>query len=156
MAVNGMDEAAYEAGVRLFIRVRHQGEHAAGLGKGIVELCELVDDLGSLNRAAKEMGMAYSKAWKIVKNTEQALGFELFVRRGASGSSLTNEARELIGIYRSVEQEAWERANELLQRKVAAAKERGLLGGRAAPAIETEASPDLIAQVRSLDFPHLS
>ena len=35
-----------------------------GFGRGIVQLLEGVEELGSINRATNAMGMAYSKAWK--------------------------------------------------------------------------------------------
>ena len=38
-------------------------------GRGIASLCIGVRDTGSLNAAAKSMGMAYSKAWRIIKDT---------------------------------------------------------------------------------------
>ena len=34
-------------------------------GKGVAQLLRLIDKEGSLNAAAKKMGIAYSKAWKI-------------------------------------------------------------------------------------------
>ena len=48
-------------------------------------LCRGVRDDGSLNKAAKNMGMAYSKAWRIMKQTEEAFGFNLINRDGAQG-----------------------------------------------------------------------
>ena len=62
----------------------------------IARLCEGVERTGSLNKACKEMGMAYSKAWKIMHNTEESLGFALLERQGARGSVLTQEAKMLL------------------------------------------------------------
>ena len=42
-------------------------------GRGIASLCLGVRETGSLNAAAKGMGMAYSKAWRIIKDTVKAL-----------------------------------------------------------------------------------
>lgn len=42
-----------------------------------------VERLGSLNKAAADMGMAYSKAWRIVKQAEEGLDVALFLRQGA-------------------------------------------------------------------------
>lgn len=39
-------------------------------GGGCASLLEGVAEEGSLNRAAKRMGMAYSKAWRIVREAE--------------------------------------------------------------------------------------
>ena len=49
-------------------------------GQGPYRLLVLVDKLGSLNKAASEMGMAYSKALNILKNAERELKIELLER----------------------------------------------------------------------------
>ena len=71
--------------------------------RGIAELCRGVRDLGSLNAAAKSMHMAYSKAWRIIKNTEEALGFPLLERDGAHGSTLTPEGLKLLELHDNLE-----------------------------------------------------
>jgi molybdate transport system regulatory protein len=71
----------------------------ATFGPGIAALCEGVRDTGSLNAAAKSMGMAYSKAWRIIKDTEENLGVQLLVRDGAHGSTLTDECLKLLDTY---------------------------------------------------------
>lgn len=68
-------------------------------GRGVANLCLGVRDLGSLNAAAKSMKMAYSKAWRIVKETEAALGMQLLDRDGAHGSTLTAEGDKLLDAY---------------------------------------------------------
>ncbi|MEG0071297.1 MAG: LysR family transcriptional regulator [Raoultibacter sp.] len=72
-------------------------------GRGIAELCVGVRDRGSLYAAAKSMGMAYSKAWRIMKDTETALGMQLLNRDGAHGSDLTEEGNKLIDVYLELE-----------------------------------------------------
>jgi molybdate transport system regulatory protein len=72
-------------------------------GPGIAALCRRVKSTGSLNAAAKEMHMAYSKAWRIMKETEAALGTQLLDRDGAHGSTLTSDCAELLDIYNSLE-----------------------------------------------------
>ena len=73
-------------------------------GPGSAQLLRGVAEHGSLNRAAKDMGMAYSKAWKGIKRTEELFGFQLLERRGAHGSVLTDEARWLLDRFdRAVE-----------------------------------------------------
>lgn len=72
-------------------------------GQGPYTLLILVDKLGSLNKAANEMGMAYSKALNILKKAERELNMELLEREigGANGggSKLTQDAKELIDKY---------------------------------------------------------
>jgi len=66
-------------------------------------LLEAVGRLGSLNAAAKELGMSYRAAWGKIKATEKALGIRLMDvttgGRGGGGAKLTREARELIDAY---------------------------------------------------------
>ena len=63
-----------------------------------------VRSLGSLNAAAKDMKMAYSKAWRIIKETEAALGMQLLDRDGAHGSTLTEEGDKLLDAYLKVDE----------------------------------------------------
>lgn len=72
-------------------------------GPGIAQLLHLVEELHSLRSAAAQMEMAYSKAWTIVKSTENACGFKLLTSttggKGGGGAVLTAEARQLLGAY---------------------------------------------------------
>ncbi|WP_251213127.1 winged helix-turn-helix domain-containing protein [Adlercreutzia murintestinalis] len=84
-------------------------------GKGIADLCLGVRQHGSLNAAAKNMGMAYSKAWRIIKDTEDALDIQLLIRDGAHGSELTPEGNRLLELYTRINQEISQKAVELYQ-----------------------------------------
>lgn len=83
-------------------------------GAGCAELLEGVAEERSLNRAAKRIGMAYSKAWRIIKEAEEQLGCELLARNGARGSTLTDEGQRVLAAYRQLEQEL----NDLLDRRL--------------------------------------
>ena len=72
-------------------------------GKGIATLLRGVEDHGSLNASAKKIHMAYSKAWRIVNETEASFGFNLIDRDGARGSKLTPEGKKLLGAYEQLE-----------------------------------------------------
>lgn len=74
-------------------------------GKGTVSLLQGIVRHGSLNRAAKEMHMAYSKAWRLVKEAEGHVGVELLDRRGPHGSDLTPEGKKLLAVYDQMERE---------------------------------------------------
>lgn len=84
--------------VRLSIR-NPKSKSDSEFGRGIAELCRGVREHGSLNAAAKSMGMAYSKAWRIIRDTEEALGLQLLERDGAHGSTLTKQADALLDAY---------------------------------------------------------
>lgn len=93
-----------EAQVRLSIaNPNPKGETKSLFGHGIAELCMGVRTTGSLNAAAKSMHMAYSKAWRIIKSTEDALGFDLLERDGARGSTLTHNANTLLDAYYAID-----------------------------------------------------
>jgi len=69
----------------------------------IALLLKLVDREGSLLRAAKAIGMPYSRAWEAIARIERLLGVKIIEsRRGGSrggGSRLTEEGRKLVEIF---------------------------------------------------------
>jgi molybdate transport system regulatory protein len=73
-------------------------------GDGPYELLKKVDETHSLHRAAKEMGMAYSKAWRLIGAMEKKLGFHLIERKvgglSGGGSRVTSQAKELMKRYK--------------------------------------------------------
>ena len=72
-------------------------------GEGPCRLLHAVEKTGSLRAAAQSMGMAYTKALKLVRHAEAALGFPLTTRtaggRDGGGSSLTPEGKEWLQHY---------------------------------------------------------
>ena len=53
--------------------------------------------------AAGEMDLAYSKAWRMVKNSEAALGYKLLISqtggKNGGGASLSPEAKDMLRRY---------------------------------------------------------
>ena len=78
-------------------------QNGKAFGDGPYELLRGVERTGSLHRAAEEMGMAYSKAWKLVRTVEQRLGFPLLDRKvgglSGGGSRMTRQAKEFMVRY---------------------------------------------------------
>lgn len=72
-------------------------------GEGPYQLLLGVERTGSLRSAAMEMGMAYSKAIRLLHHAEEALGFPVTERTvgGSSGggSRLTEQGKEWIARY---------------------------------------------------------
>jgi len=72
-------------------------------GDGPYELLRWVEETKSLHQAAHQMGMAYSKAWRLIQSVEHRLGFVLLERRvggkSGGGSSATSEAKKLMRHY---------------------------------------------------------
>ena len=79
-------------------------------GAGIRELLIRVESTGSLRQAASDMGLAYSKAWQIVRRAEEHLGFKLLERQiggtGGGGSTVSSEGRWLVGAFGALLDEA--------------------------------------------------
>lgn len=73
-------------------------------GDGPYELLKRVEKTKSLHQAANQMGMAYSKAWRLIQTLEDRLGFTLLERRvggeSGGGSKVTPNARDLMKHYR--------------------------------------------------------
>ena len=73
-------------------------------GPGIAVLLQKVQELHSLRAAAMSIGMAYSKAWTILKNAQQSLGFKLLDSttggKHGGGARLAPEAAALLAAYR--------------------------------------------------------
>ena len=104
-----------ETQVRLSIS-NPKSETSSVFGRGIATLCLGVREKGSLNAAAKGIGMAYSKAWRIIKETENALGVDLLIRDGAHGSELTPEGDMLLDTYFVIEEKISQEALELYKK----------------------------------------
>ncbi len=93
------NKLTYHLTLRLFLQEK-------SFGPGPMRLLEGVKKTGSLQKAAAEMGMAYSKAWKLIRGLEEEWGFSLLIRQtGGSkggGSSLTEDAEELLSRYEAM------------------------------------------------------
>ncbi|MEA5060071.1 MAG: LysR family transcriptional regulator [Clostridia bacterium] len=85
---------------RVQLRV-YKGEKC--FGRGIAELLTRVSRTGSLRSAAAEMDLAYSKAWRIIKTSEDVLGFRLLSSQAGGkhggGALLTPEAQDMLARY---------------------------------------------------------
>ena len=72
-------------------------------GEGPARLLRGIEEHGSLRSAAISMDMAYTKALKLLKNAEAALGFPLTTRttggKSGGGSTLTPEGKEWLSRY---------------------------------------------------------
>lgn len=85
----------------LRVHLWFETEKGQVMGLGRVQLLEAVDRLGSLNRAAKAMGMSYRAAWGRIKQSEEILGEALVeTAEGHKGFQLTARGRELAAAFR--------------------------------------------------------
>ena len=72
-------------------------------GPGVSQLLKREDELHSLRAAALSMSMAYSKAWTVVRNAEDGLGFHLLTSmaggKHGGGAQLTEQGEALLAAY---------------------------------------------------------
>lgn len=89
-------------------------------GEGPARLLQGVEKYGSLRAAATSMEMAYSKALKLLKQAEDALGFSLTTRttggKTGGGSTLTTEGKQWLQQYEAY-RDACIKANQALYRQ---------------------------------------
>ncbi|MGM0681983.1 MAG: winged helix-turn-helix domain-containing protein [Thermodesulfobacteriota bacterium] len=83
-------------------------------GPGRYRILKAVQRLGSLNAAAKELGMSYKGAWCKIKASEKRIGRSLLLRQ-RKGSSLTLTAQKLIKKFSMMQQVIESRSNEVYQ-----------------------------------------
>lgn len=98
--------------------VAEQGHGYLGIGR--ICLLENIERFGSINRAAKEMGMSYKKAWKLVEDLN-TLGNEPLVMsekggKTGGGTRLTARGQWYVNRFRQLEQ----RLSDFLQAESAA------------------------------------
>ena len=78
-------------------------------GPGVAMLIEGVKRTGSLSSAAKEIGMAYSKAWTVIRNAEDGLGFHLLTStaggKHGGGACLTQDAEQILSDFTAFRKE---------------------------------------------------
>lgn len=72
-------------------------------GPGIATLLHRVQEHRSLRAAAASMGMAYSKAWRIIRTAEGVFGYKLLSStiggQHGGGAVLTDQAVRLLDAY---------------------------------------------------------
>lgn len=104
--------------LKLTVRLYGEAEQRC-FGPGMAELLERVREHRSLRAAAASMNMAYSKAWRILRTAEEALGYPLLHStiggRSGGGAVLTAEAERLLAFYRQYTAEVTAFAHERFQ-----------------------------------------
>ena len=84
-------------------RIWIESEEGILLGNGRVKLLKEIDATGSLSKAAKNLGMSYKKAWKLIdsvnKHAEQEVVSKSIGGKDGGGTSLTEYGRKLIAHF---------------------------------------------------------
>lgn len=93
------------------------GENGGYVGIGRIELLQKIDEFGSMNQAAKSMGMSYKKAWKLVQELNEMYDQPLIVKeiggKSGGGSVLTERGKKLIADFKRVESNLIEFLNNM-------------------------------------------
>ncbi|MBN1497983.1 MAG: LysR family transcriptional regulator [Spirochaetes bacterium] len=86
--------------IKAVIRIHAWIESERGmiLGPGRAMLIENIEKYGSLQNAAKKMGISYRAAWGRIKKTEEVLGYKL-LEKNPGGYQLSPLGKELHDKY---------------------------------------------------------
>jgi molybdate transport system regulatory protein len=105
----------------LHLRLQLVRQGGITLGPGKVELLALIEETGSLSKAAKRMGMSYMKAWSLVQSMKPLVVTSRGGQNGG-GAKLTETGRRALALYQRMERDcqragkgSWQKLQRLLQ-----------------------------------------
>jgi molybdate transport system regulatory protein len=79
------------------------------LGGDRINLLEKIDELGSITKAAKVVGISYKTAWDMINMvnnvSEKPLVHPMTGGKGGGGTSLTAEGKKIIKLFRIIQEE---------------------------------------------------
>lgn len=108
----------------LRLRVWIEQENEIYIGIGSTLLLQHIEKLGSLRKAAEELGMSYRRAWGRLKSAEQRIGKPLVEKTKGQGQrfNLSPYGKEImekfLAFYLDVEEYATQQAAQLLDMEV--------------------------------------
>lgn len=89
------------------------------MGAGVLWLLNAIERTGSLRKAAQEIDLSYSKAYKMINNLESNLGKAVVDRKKGgqdrAGAELTAFGSQLCQLYNEFQEEAKKRVEEPYQ-----------------------------------------
>ena len=90
-------------------------------GPGVKDLFLCIDSERSVKAACEKMGLSYSKAWKMIRNVEKAIGKPAVTRvqggHDGGSASLTEAGRDLLDRYMNLEKEGREALEPLYEKE---------------------------------------
>lgn len=90
------------------------------LGEGRVNLLKAIHKEGSLNKACKEQGISYKKAWKLLEGLNASAPQPLVVKhtggKNGGGTSVTPYGLKIIAFYEEINEKCWSFLDEELKR----------------------------------------
>ena len=95
-----------DSGLRVRSKIWLELDGKPVFGQGREDLLRLIRETGSINAAAREMGIPYRRAWSYIDAMEKRLGFPLVVRQkggtGGGESTLSPQATALLEKFHSL------------------------------------------------------
>ena len=105
--------------MRTNVKVRLGEDDFWYFGPGVSELLKSIDKHGSVAGGALNMNLSYSKAWKMIKDSEKGFGCTLVERstggKGGGKAVLTDKAREIILLFDTLSEDVGEYAEKRLK-----------------------------------------
>lgn len=90
------------------------------ISEGRVQLLKLIDETGSLNKAAKAMNISYQKAWRLVDASNKVASSPLIATQvGGSkggGTMLTPYGKSLIDSFEIINTACWQFLDEQIKK----------------------------------------
>lgn len=97
-----------------------QKEHNKFLGGDRMALLEQIDELGSITKAAKAVGISYKTAWDMINMINNMADKPLVDRltggKGGGGTTLTNEGKRILKEFQVIQEEHCKFLNSLTDR----------------------------------------
>ena len=86
------------------------------LGEGRVRLLKAIDEMGSLTKAAKLIGMSYKKAWSLIdavnSRAKEPVISASIGGKGGGGTELTPYGRSLVTTFDTINENCWNYLDE--------------------------------------------
>ncbi|MBA7517081.1 Molybdenum-pterin-binding protein MopA [subsurface metagenome] len=95
-------------GIEINNRIWVEKEGKPFLGDGRITLLENIDQEGSINKAAKSLGMSYKRAWQLINAINDLADEPVVVRTtggsGGGGTQLTQKGKKVIVEFRRIDE----------------------------------------------------
>jgi molybdate transport system regulatory protein len=108
-------EKKFECNIHVLVKEK-DSEIDNYFGHGVAKLLYGIKEYHSLRVSAKQMRMAYSKAWRIIREAEEGLGIQLLSRMGKKGSEITREGMLFLKAYEEIERETKKVAQRIFRK----------------------------------------
>ncbi|MFV0237858.1 MAG: winged helix-turn-helix domain-containing protein [Flavobacteriales bacterium] len=92
-------------------RIWIESEEGVFLGEGRIHLLRLVDELGSISKAAKELKMSYKKAWFLLDSMNKQAPMLILMKKtggkNGGGAELTKYGKKIIHDFEQLNSSCW-------------------------------------------------